>query len=78
VGISPRRVSTSGGERRMACDGRTSALILDDGGRELQGAESTGSSSNGCDTAPANSSCSCRGPKHHRVATLCAEAVARV
>jgi hypothetical protein len=56
VGISPGKVSTSGGERKMACDGKASALVLDDDGRELQGVESTGSLSNGCGTASASSS----------------------
>jgi hypothetical protein len=77
MGISSGRVSASGGEWKTACNGNTSAPILDDDGRELQGAKQTGSSSNGCGTASASSSCSHRGPKHHRVAALCAEAAAR-
>jgi hypothetical protein len=64
VGISPGRVSTSGGEQKMACDDKTLALILDDDGRDLQGAESTGSSSNGCSMASASLLCSHHGPKH--------------
>jgi hypothetical protein len=55
VGISPRKVSASGGERKMVCDGKASALVLDDGGRELQGVESIGSSSNECGTVSASS-----------------------
>jgi hypothetical protein len=56
VGISPRKVSASGGERKTSYNGKALALVLDDGGRELQGVESTGSSSNGHDTASASSS----------------------
>jgi hypothetical protein len=78
VGISPGKVSASGGERKTACDGKALAPILDDGGGELQGAQSTWPSSNGHHTASASSSCSRRGPKHRRVAALCAEAVPRV
>jgi hypothetical protein len=43
-----------------------------------EGAESTGSSSNGCGIASASSSCSHHGPKHHREVVLHAEAAARV
>jgi hypothetical protein len=32
VGISPGKVSASGGERKTACDGKALAPILDDGG----------------------------------------------
>jgi hypothetical protein len=56
VGISPRKVSASGGERKTSYNGKALALVLDDGGRELQGVESTRSSSNGHDTASASSS----------------------
>jgi hypothetical protein len=47
VGISPGKVLACGGEREMVCDGKASALVLDDSGREFQGAKSTVSSSNG-------------------------------
>jgi hypothetical protein len=54
VGISLGKVSASGDERKMVCSGKASALVLDDGGRELQGVESTGSSSNGRGTVSAS------------------------
>jgi hypothetical protein len=62
----------------MACGGKDLALALGNGGRELQGAISIGSSPNGSGTASASSSGSHRGPKHCREAALCVGAVARV
>jgi hypothetical protein len=77
-GSSPRGFLANGDHRKKACSGKDSALALDNGGRELQGAVSTGSSPNGCGTASASSSGSRRGPKHRREAALCVGAVARV
>jgi hypothetical protein len=37
VGISPGKVSASGGERKTACDGKALAPILDDGGGSSKG-----------------------------------------
>jgi hypothetical protein len=55
----------NGDHRKKACSGKDSALVLSNGGRELQGAISTGFSPNGCGTASASSLGSRRGPKHH-------------
>jgi hypothetical protein len=62
----------------MACNEKDSAVALGNGGRELQGAVSTGSLPNGCGTALASSLGSRRGPKHRREAALCVGVVARV
>jgi hypothetical protein len=78
MGISPGRVSASGGERKVACDGKTLAPILSDDGRELQGAESIESSSNRCGMTSTSSLCSRHGPKHCQVVALCVEAAAGV
>jgi hypothetical protein len=77
-GFSPR--GTPGGDdyRKVAHDGKASALVLSNGGKELQGMQSIGSSSNGCGSTSASSSGSHRGPKHRLVAALCVGAVARV
>jgi hypothetical protein len=64
MGISPGKVSASGGERKTACNIKALALVLDDDGRELQGVQSIGSSLNGRGTASASSSYSHHGPKH--------------
>jgi hypothetical protein len=77
-GFSPRGTTGGGGHRKVVRDGKTSTPILGDGGRELQGPESTGSSSNGCGTASACSSGSHRGTKHRRVVALHAEVAAWV
>jgi hypothetical protein len=77
-GFSPRGFPTNGDHRKKACGGKNSALALGNGGREIQGAVSTGSLPNGCDTASASSSGSRRGPKHRREAALCVGAAARV
>jgi hypothetical protein len=62
---SPRGFSANYGQRKMACGGKESAHAFSNGGRELHGAVSTGSSPNRCGTASASSSGSLRGPKHH-------------
>jgi hypothetical protein len=62
-GSSPRGFSANGGHRKMVCSDKDPALALDNGGRELQGAISTGSSPNRCGTASASSSGSRRCPK---------------
>jgi hypothetical protein len=77
-GFSPRSTPGGGDHRKVARDGKASALVLGNGGRELQEVESTRSSSNGCGTASASSSGNCRGPKHHRVEMLCVGAATRV
>jgi hypothetical protein len=77
-GSSPRGFPTNGDHRKKACSGKDSTLSLGNGGRELQGAISTGSSPNGCGTVSASSSGSRRGPKHRREATLCVGVAARV
>jgi hypothetical protein len=61
-GTSPRGFPANGGHRKMACGGKDSALALSNGGRELQGVVSTGSSLNGCGTASASWSGSRHGP----------------
>jgi hypothetical protein len=43
-GFSPRGTMGGGGHQKVVRDCKTSALILSDGGRELQGADLTGSS----------------------------------
>jgi hypothetical protein len=62
----------------VACDSKDSTLVLGNGGRELQGVESTGSSPNGCGIVLASSSGSHRGLKHRREVALCVGAAARV
>jgi hypothetical protein len=63
-GFSPRGTPGGDDHRKVAHDGKASALVLSNGGRELQGVEWTESSSNGCSTASASSSSYHRGPKH--------------
>jgi hypothetical protein len=53
-GFSPRGTPGGSDHRKVARDGKASALVLGNGGRELQGAELTGSSSNGCGTVSAS------------------------
>jgi hypothetical protein len=77
-GFSPRGSLGSDDHRKVACDGNDSALVQDNGRRELRGAESTRSSPNGCGPASASSSGNHRGPKHRREAALCVGAAARV
>jgi hypothetical protein len=77
-GSSPRGFPANGDHQKMACSSKDSALALGNGGRELQGAVSTGSSPNGCNTASASSSGSRHGPKHRREVALCVGAAARV
>jgi hypothetical protein len=77
-GFSLRGTPGGGDHRKVAHDGKASALVLNNGGRELQGAELTGSSSNGCNTASASLSGSRHGPKHLRVVALCMGPVASV
>jgi hypothetical protein len=76
-GSSPRGTPGNGAHRKLASGGMDFALALGNGGRELQGAVSIGSSPNGCGTASASSSGSHRGPKHCREAALCVGAMAR-
>jgi hypothetical protein len=77
-GSSPRGFPANGDHRKKACGGKDLALALGNGGRELQGAVSTGSSPNGCDTVSASSSGSHRGPNHRREVALCVGAATRV
>jgi hypothetical protein len=44
-GFSPRGTPDGGNHQKVACDGKALALVLSNGGRELQGAESNRSSS---------------------------------
>jgi hypothetical protein len=62
----------------VACGGKDTTLVLGNGKKDLQGAESIGSSPNGCGTASTSSTGSRRGPKHHQEAALCMGPVARV
>jgi hypothetical protein len=78
AGFSPTGTPGGGDHRKVACDGKALALVLDNGGWELQGVESTGSSSNRCGIVSASSSGSHHGPKHRRVAALCVGAATRV
>jgi hypothetical protein len=77
-GSSPRGFSPNGDHRKKVCGSKDSALALGNGGRELQGVVSTGSSPNRCGTMSASSSGSHRGPKHRQEAALCVGAAARV
>jgi hypothetical protein len=52
-GFSPRGITGGGGHQMVAHGSRTSDPVLGDGERELQGAKSAGSLSNGCGTVPA-------------------------
>jgi hypothetical protein len=71
-GFSPRGIRDGDDYWKVVCDGKDSILVLNNGGRELQGAESTGSSPNGCGTASASSSGGHCGPKTpSRGGTMC-------
>jgi hypothetical protein len=73
-GFSPRGIPGGDSHWKVVCNGKDSTLVLGNGGRELHGAESTGSSPNRCGTA-SGSQC---GAKHRREVALCVGAAARV